>query len=169
LLRGELYGIEANFSYFNLNFDNLLDYNYVSYQYDNIADAKIKGVEFNFSKEIENLKLSANYAYTDTEDKTTGTQLSRRARHKANIEASYDWEKVSLSGVYKYQGTRFDAYSNASLSAYNTLDISIKYQLNDAWKIQLKSNNIFDKAYETAPGYITPGAEYFLQVSYSNL
>lgn len=169
LLRGELYGIDANFSYFNLNFDNLLDYNYVSYQYDNIADAKIKGVEFNFSKNIESISLSANYTYTDTEDKNTGTQLSRRARHKANIEASYDWESVSLNGAYRYQGTRFDAYSNSSLAAYNTVDIGVSYQVNDTWKIQLKANNILNKEYETAPDYITPGAEYFLQVSYSNL
>lgn len=169
LLRGDLYGVKTELSYFNLSFDNMIDYNYVTYQYDNIADAKIKGVEVNFAKNIDSLNLSANYAYTDTEDKTTGTQLSRRARHKANIEASYDWEQVNLTGAYRYHGTRYDAYSNMSLSAYNTVDIGMSYQLNDAWKLQLKANNIFDETYETAPGYTPPGAEYFLQVSYSNL
>ena len=169
LLRGDVYGVTTEVAYFNLGFDNLLDYNYVTYQYDNIADAKIKGVEFNVSQQVESLNLSANYTYTDTEDKTTGTQLSRRARHKANIGATYDWEQVSLTGIYQYQGTRFDAYSDSTLSAYNTLDISVNYQLNDAWKLQVKANNIFDADYETAPGYVTPGAEYFLQVSYSNL
>ncbi|MEI6895687.1 MAG: TonB-dependent receptor [Colwellia sp.] len=169
ILRGNVYGVTTELSYFNLSFDNLLDYNYVSSQYDNIADAEIKGVEFNISKHIKSLNLSANYSYTDTEDKTTGTQLSRRARHKANIEATYDWDKVTLTGAYQYQGTRFDAYSNSSLSAYDTLNLGVNYQLNDAWKLQLKANNIFDTDYETAPGYVTPGAEYFLQVSFSNL
>jgi vitamin B12 transporter len=169
LLRGDVYGVNTELSYFNIGFDDMLDYNSTSRQYDNIADAKIKGVEFNASKNIGNLDVSTNYTYTDTEDKTTGTQLSRRARHKANLQATYDWEQVSLTGIYQYQGTRFDEYSNSSLSAYNTLDIGINYQLNDAWKLQLKANNIFDTDYETAPGYITPGAEYFLQVSYSNL
>ncbi|ALO34093.1 hypothetical protein CMT41_04640 [Colwellia sp. MT41] len=169
LLRGDVYGVTTEVAYFNLSFDNLLDYNYVTSQFDNIADAKIKGVEFNVSQQVENLNLSANYTYTDTEDKTTGTQLSRRARHKANIGATYDWEQVSLTGIYQYQGTRFDAYSNATLSAYNTLDMSVNYQLNDDWKLQLKANNIFDADYETVPGYVTPGAEYFLQISFSNL
>ena len=169
LLRGDFYGIKSELSYFNLGFDNMLDYNYATYQYDNIADAKIKGVEANISTEINSLNLSANYAYTDTEDKTTGTQLSRRARHKANIEASYDWEQVNLTAAYKYQGTRYDANSNVSLSAYNTFDIGVSYQVNDAWKVQLKTNNIFGEEYETAPGYIPPEAEYYLQVSYSNL
>jgi len=169
LLRGDVYGVNTELSYFNIGFDNMLDYNYVSYQYDNIADAKIKGVEVNMSKEVNSLKLGANYAYTDTEDKTTGTQLSRRARHKANFEASYDWEQVNLTGAYKYQGTRYDANSNVSLSAYNTFDIGVSYQLDDAWKFQLKANNILNEQYETAPGYTPPEAEYYLQVSYSNL
>ncbi len=169
LLRTSILGAKAELSYFHLDFDNLLDYDYTTYKYANIADAKIEGVELNLSRSLADINLSANYAYTDTEDKTTGTQLSRRARHKANIQASYDWEEISLSGAYKYQGTRFDAYSNSSLSPYNTLDISANYQLSDAWKLQVKANNIFDEDYETAPGYITPGTEYYLQVSYSNL
>jgi vitamin B12 transporter len=168
LFRGNIDGITADLSYFNLAFDNLLDYNYDTYRYDNIADAKIKGVELNLTKDLENLNLSANYTYTDTEDKTTGTQLSRRARHKANIGASYNWQNLSLSGAYKYQGTRFDANSNSSLSAYNTIDLSASYQLTDSWKLQIKANNIFDEEYETAPGYVTPGAEYFFQVSYNH-
>jgi len=168
LLRSTIVGIKAEFSYFHLDFDNLLDYDYTTNSYANIADAQIKGVELTLSKSVDELDLSANYAYTDTEDKTTGTQLSRRARHKANVEASYQWGKVSLSGVYKYQGTRFDANSNSYLSAYNTLDISASYQLSEEWKLQVKANNIFDEDYETAPSYVTPGAEYFLQVSYSH-
>jgi vitamin B12 transporter len=168
LLRSTIVGVKAELSYFHLDFDNLLDYDYSTSSYANIADARIKGVELNLSKNVGDLNLSTNYAYTDTEDKTTGTQLSRRARHKANVEASYQWEKLSLSGAYKYQGTRFDAYSDASLSAYNTLDISASYQLSEAWKLQVKANNIFDEGYETAPSYVTPGAEYFLQVSYSH-
>lgn len=168
LLRTSFFGAKAELAYFNLDFDNLLDYDYTTYTYANIADAKISGVELNLSKTINDLELSANYAYTDTEDKTTGTQLSRRARHKGNIEASYFWDKVSVSGAYKYQGTRFDAYSNSSLSAYNTIDFSVNYQLADEWKLQLKANNIFDEEYQTAPGYITPGTEYFLQVSYNH-
>ncbi|TMM45972.1 TonB-dependent receptor domain-containing protein [Colwellia ponticola] len=169
LLRGDVYGVKADVSYFNIGFDNLLDYDYASAKYDNIADANISGVEVNLSKSINNLNLATNYTYTDTEDKTTGTQLSRRARHKANISASYDWQKVNFMGVYKYQGTRFDANSNGSLAAYNTVDLGVSYQLNDAWKLQVKANNIFDADYETAPGYVTPGAEYFLQVSFNNL
>jgi vitamin B12 transporter len=168
LLRSTIVGVKAELSYFHLDFDNLLDYDYTTYSFANIADAQIKGVELSLSKNLGDLNLSTNYAYTDTEDKTTGTQLSRRARHKANVEASYQWEKISLSGAYKYHGTRFDAYSNTSLSAYNTLDISASYQLSDAWKLQVKANNIFDEEYETAPTYVTPGAEYFLQVSYSH-
>jgi vitamin B12 transporter len=169
LLRTSFLGANAELSYFHLDFENLLDYDYTTYTYANIADAEITGVELNLSKNVDNLTLSANYAYTDTEDKITGTQLSRRARHKANFEASYHWEKVSLSGIYKYQGTRIDAYSDSSLSAYNTIDISANYQLTDTWKLQVKANNIFDDDYETAPGYVTPGTEYFLQVSYDYL
>ena len=169
LLRTDLFGTNAELSYFQLDFENLLDYDYTTYKFANIADAEISGVELNFTKTLESLTLSANYTYTDTEDKITGTQLSRRARHKANFEASYNWDKVSLSGVFKYQGTRFDANSDSSLSAYNTIDISTSYQLTDAWKLQVKANNIFDEAFETAPGYTTPGREYYVQVSYDYL
>lgn len=168
LIRGEMSGVNAEVSYFNLAFDNLIDYDYGINKYGNIADAAIKGVEVNVSRDIENLNLSANYTYTDTEDKTTGKQLSRRARNKGNIGASYDWGQVSLTGIYTSQGKRFDAYSNSTLPAYNTMDLSINYQVSDALSVQLKGNNIFNEDYETAPGYTTPGVEYFLQVSYSN-
>ena len=168
LLRTSFLGAKAEISYFHLNFDNLLDYDYTTFTYANIADAEISGVELNLSKRLEDLTLSANYAYTDSEDKTTGTQLSRRARHKGNIEATYSWEKVTFSAAYKYQGIRFDAYSNSSLKSYGTMNISANYLLTDKWKLQVKANNITDETYRTAPGYVTPGAEYFLQVSYSN-
>lgn len=168
LLRSTFNGVKAELSYFNINFDNLLDFDNNTFTFANIDDAQIQGVELTLSKSLGDLNLSTNYAYTDTEDKNTGTQLSRRARHKANVEASYYWEKVSLSGIYQYKGTRFDAHSNLHLSAYSTVDISTSYQLNDEWKLQVKANNIFDESYETAPGFVTPGAEYFLQVSYSH-
>lgn len=168
LLRSTVIGVKTELSYFHLDFDNMLDYDNSIYKFANVADAKIKGVELTLYKNFGDLNLSTNYAYTDTEDKTTGTELSRRAKHKANVGASYDWEKFSLSGAYKYQGTRFDAYSNSTLSSYNTIDISANYQLSESWELQVKANNLLDEEYETAPGYITPGAEYFLQVSYNN-
>ncbi|GAA6170586.1 TonB-dependent vitamin B12 receptor BtuB [Colwellia sp. KU-HH00111] len=168
LLRSTIAGVETELSYFHLDFDNLLDYDYSSYTYANIADAAIAGVELNLAKRIDDLSLSANYAYTDTEDKNTGTQLSRRARHKANVEAVYTWEKVTFSTSYKYHGIRFDAYSNSTLKSYGTVNISANYLLNEKWKLQVKANNITDETYRTAPGYIPPGAEVFLQVSYSN-
>jgi len=169
LLRANILGTKAELSYFHLDFENLLDYDYTTYTYANIADAEISGVELSLSKNVDDLNLSANYAYTDTEDKNTSTQLSRRARHKANVEASYHWGKVSLSGVYRYNGTRFDAYSDITLTAYSAIDMSMNYQLTDKWKLQVKANNIFDEKYETAPGFVTPGNEYFLQVSYNTL
>lgn len=168
LLRSTIAGVETELSYFHLDFDNLLDYDYTTYTYANIADAEIAGVELNLSKKLDGLTLSANYAYTDTEDKKTGTQLSRRARHKANVEATYTWDKASLSGAYKYHGIRFDAYSNSSLKSYGTVNISANYLLTDKWKLQIKANNITDETYRTAPSYVPPGAEYFLQVSYNH-
>ena len=168
LLRTSVVGIKTELSYFHINFENLLDFDYTTYKFANIADAEISGIELNFSKNIDDLMLSANYAYTDTEDKNTGTQLSRRARHKANIDATYHWNKFDFSAIYKFQGIRFDAFSNSSLKSYATVDLTVNYLLDDNWSLQVKANNIFDEEYETAPNYITPGAEYFLQVSYKN-
>lgn len=173
LLRADVLGTKAELSYFQLDFENLLDYDYSTSTYANIADAEISGIELSLSKDLNDLSLSANYAYTDTEDKNAtdtvaSKQLSRRARHKANFKASYNWDSVSLNAAYRYQGTRFDAYSNSSLSAYSTVDISVSYNLTDAWKLQVKANNVIDEEYETAPGYVTPGREYYLQVGYYN-
>jgi vitamin B12 transporter len=168
LVRSSLWDVHAEIAYFHMDFDDMLDYDFSTWRYGNISEAQIEGVELNLKKDIGALELSANYSYTDTEDKATGSQLSRRARHKGNVQASYSWDSLSVTGAWQYQGSRIDTYSNEDLKAYSTLDASINYQLNDNWQVQLKANNIFDEDYETAPGYVTPDRQYFLQVSYAN-
>lgn len=134
--------------------------------------SKINGVEVSGRwRPYDPLSLSASYTYTDGED-SNGTELVRRPRHIASVNAAYDF---TVSGApanvnlgVDYHGRRndlaFDAFFNTStvtLGSYTLVNLAASWEPRDGVELYARLENALDEDYEDVLSYGAPGRSLF--------
>ncbi|WP_426578437.1 TonB-dependent vitamin B12 receptor BtuB [Xenorhabdus stockiae] len=138
--------------------------------YHNIAQATIKGVEWVGNLDTGIFQHQLTLQYVDPRD-GNDQPLTRRA--KQQVKYQLDWEALNIDwGVtYQYLGQRYDTntntYKRIRMGGVSLWDINGSYPVTDRLTIHARIANLFDKNYETAYGYRTPGREYFITGSYN--
>ncbi|WP_108947229.1 TonB-dependent receptor domain-containing protein [Shewanella halifaxensis] len=166
--------IRAYISVFENSIDNLIawaptgekdDFGWDIWKPANINEARIQGVELSANFSVFSLDHQVAYTYLDAEDKQTGGELVGRSENEFNYQLSYTWQQFDLLANYHYQGKRYVGGTDY-LDATHKVDLSIGYQLDDAWSLRLKANNLFDEEIISNQNYFSPGREFFFSVSY---
>ncbi|GIU41374.1 TonB-dependent receptor [Shewanella sairae] len=166
--------IRAYISVFENSIDNLIawaptgeqdDFGWDIWKPANINEAKIQGVELSANFSLFSLDHQLAYTYLDAENKQTDEQLIGRSENEFNYQLSYTWQQFDLLANYHYQGKRYAGYSEY-FDATHQLDLGLGYQLDDAWSLRLKANNVFDEEVISAQNYFSPGREFYVSVSY---
>ena len=68
----------------------------------------------------------------------------------------------------QHVGSRFnDAANTQRLPAYSLLNLTASTALTPDWKLQVRVDNLSDKAYESVLGYATAGRTLYLGLSWS--
>ncbi|WP_234002305.1 TonB-dependent siderophore receptor [Erythrobacter sp. AP23] len=135
--------------------------------YDNTAPARAQGIEAEAGFAIaEGLRLSGVYSYVDAEDRTTGLQLARRAKHLATLFADYEAPfGLKLGADLRLVGASFDNAANTTrLDGYEVFDLRAAMPLSEAVEIYGRVENVFDSDYQSVAGYNSPGRGAFLGV-----
>lgn len=159
--------VVADITYFQNEVDNLINWADIStststnpvfsfWTPSNVNNAKMHGVETSITiTPCDTFSTRLGYTYTHAEDADTGKWLLRRARHTANLSATWDYsEKGLLVGDVAYVGKRYEDQSNSTeLKAYALVHIGTRYHLSDTVNLVADINNLLDKYYETAKGY----------------
>ncbi len=154
-------------TYFYNSFDNLIEWvEYAPWAWEpqNVAEAKTQGWEIEAGiSPIDELKLSANYTYTDTEDKQSGHELPRRPRHKFNLNLNYQpWEAVNLNLNLNYVGRRWnDADNTEKVDSYTRVDVAAYYDVCDYAQLFGRVENLLDEEYEEVLNYSSPGTSFY--------
>ncbi|MEQ4989012.1 TonB-dependent vitamin B12 receptor BtuB [Proteus vulgaris] len=137
----------------------------------NVGKALIKGAEFTGEMDTWFFHHTFNYQYIDARNKETHQRLDRRARQQLKYQLDWQVEKLDMGVTYQYIGQRTDkdygTYENVSLGGVSLWDLTASYPITSHLSIRGRIANLFDKDYETAYGYHTPGREYFLTGSYN--
>lgn len=162
-------------TWFANDFDNLLDFDPVTFVYVNIAEAKTRGLEFHASAGFgEALDLAASYTWTDTEDETTGEDLLRRARHKWGLNANYGFlgkgnANLDLLWVGKRRDTDFSTYpaSSVELGSYLLVNLAGSWDVSEHWQLFGRLENLLDEDYQQVLGYGTYGFGGYLGLKFS--
>ncbi len=165
----------AGAAWFANSFDDLLDFDPVNYVYLNIAEAESRGLEIFATMQVgENIDLAGSYTFTDTEDRTTGEELLRRARHKGGINANYKFlERGNLNLDLLYIGSRKDndfstwPASVVELDPYFLATLAGSWTFGDHFQLLGRVENLLDEEYETVWGYGTPGIGGYLGLKFS--
>ena len=134
----------------------------------NVGQARLKGATLAWDGRIGSFNLQANYNYLDARDTETGRHLARRANNYGNAAVGQQlgpWEwRVELQASDR----RFDNVTNTrKLSGYSVTNLFGAYRFAGNWSVFARVNNVFDRNYELAADFATPGANAFVGVRYS--
>jgi len=151
--------------------NNLIDSDPATYRYYNIGEAKIKGVEATASFDTGPFSHQLSYDYVDARNAQTNAILLRRAKQQVKYELDWQVEQIDWAVTYHYLGERYDTdyntYQTVKLGGVSLWDLAASYPVTSHLTVRARIANLFDKDYETAYGYATPGREYFLSGSYT--
>ncbi|EEH69170.1 TonB-dependent siderophore receptor [Acinetobacter sp. ATCC 27244] len=144
---------------------------------ENVDKANMRGAEATFGwKVLPNVNLSANYTFTDTEQKSginKGKPLNEMPKHMFNTTA--DWEindQFSSWGRVNYRSKTSDYLSRTAMAkgkpAYTMVDIGLNYKPTQNIAVAAGIYNLLDKEIDTATyNYVLDGRRYNLGVTYS--
>ncbi len=164
-------GWNWTFNAYESHIDQLiaLDSTYTPY---NIAKARIRGAELTGFASLAGFDINAQASFTDPRDHTRGATshdnwLPRRARTSGRLDVDRGFGPLRVGVTATATGHRFDNAANTlRLAGYGTVDLRVEYALNEAWSLQARAANVFDRAYETVAWYNQPGREYQLTLRY---
>lgn len=163
-------------TYFNWKIKDLITYQNDPVTYvgtmANIDEAKNEGLTLNLDTKLtKDTQLKANLTVQDPKDAKTGRRLARRAQQTANFVLQHRYsDKFSAQAEIFLSGARYDdAYETANkrLGGYGLVNLSAQYALQKELNLKVNFSNIFDKQYEIAYGYNTPGSQIFIGLEYA--
>ena len=122
---------------------------------ENIAKARIQGIELGVQTQIQAWQISANTSLLSPEDRLTGKRLIRRAKQLFAISVDRPIHEWSIGATLRGQGDAWDSSNNTTshISGFATLDLRAQWQFANNAKLQLKAVNLFDRDYTTVYGY----------------
>lgn len=163
-------------TWFDNDFRDLVDFDGESFRFVNRNSVQTSGVELQADwQPLAALSLRSQATYTDIDVKNEDTVLTGRPQWTASVVAQWriaeDWN-TALDYLYSGQQWAASRHTGASvteeLDDYRRLDWVLRWQLAQAWQLQLSVDNVLDEKYETAVGFNAPQRELRIGVTFSN-
>jgi len=161
--------IHAGITYFTVNFDNLVNYDFSESRYKNASEAKSQGIEAYLNiMPCRYFKAGIAYTHTNPEYKesVTGEWADREhfPKNKVNITACfYPSEKLTAFCRIGWTDEKtvplYDINFNQikwKEDRFTVADLAITYKISKNIEAWVKADNLFDEDY-TEGGYTMPG------------
>jgi len=152
--------LQANI--FTTTVDNLIEFEYATYAFANVAEAKMQGVELAWGVPLTGTVVSLlQGTWLDTED-PAGETLLRRPEWSASwmIQGRF-WKRLRGDLTVILVGARSDVdpvtFQRVDLDSHFTANLALGYRLRGALEILMRVQNIADERYEEVAGYPAPG------------
>ena len=162
----------ANVTLFNNHLENLIQYNFATWSTDQTAEVEITGVELSLETELSGWLVGLSGTVLNPEDKSTGNLLRRRAERSASLDGDYSGGNYGLGFTLYSQSHTFDNAANTvRFGGYTTLALRANFDLSDNWTVKVNANNLTDKEYVTASGFLgnyrSMGRELLITIAYT--
>ncbi len=115
------------------------------YRYQNISEASISGVEFEWNLDMSHgFLLSGNLAYLNTEDEDTGMELEGRPDFKGSVKLGYNYLPLGIHTNIRvnYIGERY--YASGDKDDLTLMNYYFSKKLSDNVKMFAGVDNIFN-------------------------
>ncbi len=150
--------------YFNNRVSDLI----VGYPLLNVSNATLAGTSLSYAGSAGHWNGGVNIDLLRARDDSSGKRLVRRAEQQLKTHLSYTLGAWQVGGEWQLSGDRYDDAANKQrLGGYGLLNLIADYRLEKNWALFGRVNNLFDKKYELARDFATPGASVFVGVRYS--
>jgi len=160
--------LDAGIVYFHTDYEDLIDYDFTTFTYGNIAEATTDGIEFySTAKLLGNLQLRMGYTYLDNDDQTGSTFHLRRPQHAVDAELNYAaTQKLNLNLYAGYVGEREDV-GGVKLDAYTLVNFAVRYQATQNIQLYGRIDNLLNEDYQTVAGYNTDNIAAYVGIKLS--
>ncbi len=134
--------------------------------YANLSSTRAYGLETSLTAEVrDDLTITAGHTYTESRNNATAQVLPRRPRHEGS--ASLTWrptDDLSSTLGMRAVGRNYDSATGEYLGGYALFDVRASYDVTETFTVHGRIENLFDKQYEEADSYGTPGLAAYVGV-----
>lgn len=141
-----------------------------SSQPENVAKARIRGVELSYTGRLFDTQLRSKITLQDPVSEPSGFQLQRRAKQHGSVLASRSFGPWRADAEFVASGQRFDSINElpaSRLGGYGVVNLSLARTLSPEWSAQLRWNNVTNKKYELIQGYNTFGSNVLASLTWT--
>jgi vitamin B12 transporter len=168
---GALFGLTGGATWFRNDIEDLIAANASFTTSINIGKARTEGVEaFIGWQPLEEVRLRADYSFTDAVDETTNLALIRRPNHKASLTGGWQFHSdADLSATLLYVGPWIDgsrdfAIPRLKTEGYVTVNLAARWQATERFTLFARGDNLFDETYENPVGFLGPERAFYVGV-----
>ncbi|MEI7515140.1 MAG: TonB-dependent receptor [Betaproteobacteria bacterium] len=135
--------------------------------YSNIGRTQNKGIEATLQTQWWGNRVRFSVVSQDPKSLSTGLALARRARNYGSIDVSRMVAGCELGAkVYGADQRNNSAYDSVVLAGYSLWSFYASKAIDSEWTVRARVDNAFDRQYQLAYGYNTPGAGAFVTLQY---
>ena len=147
---------------------HLIDWSPATYVYESVGRAKLQGVTLAYDGRFGLWTVHATYDWLQATNADTGLLLGHRARNTASLALTRQWGPWTAGVEGQLVGPRYDDNANTvRLGGYGLVNLTMRYAVSQTVSVEGRIDNLFNKHYELAQGYNTPGFTIFAGVRYT--
>lgn len=158
----------ARLVYFSTSTHNAIAYDR-DFNVLNIGESRNKGFEATLRAQWLGNRIRLSAVSQEPFSVSDNEPLARRARQYASADVSRTLGAYDLGMKVHASGERKDSHYNpgVNLAGYATVALYASRKIDDNWTARVRLENAFDKQYQLAYGYNTPGRGLFASLQYS--
>jgi len=136
-------------------------------KYANVGQVQNKGLEAALKTQVAGNAVSLTLVSQDPQNLSTGQRLARRARTYASLDVSRNVAGLEIGTKMVAADERKNSdYDKVMLPGYTLWSFYASKVLDAGWTLRARIDNAFDRQYELASGYNTPGVGAFVTLQY---
>ncbi len=145
---------------------------YVNSHAVNIGETKVDGVEANLRTNWRGNSIKLSAVHQNPWNVTDSKALERRANRYGSLDVSRPLGSYEVGSRLYLSGARHDTsyisypYQPVTLSGYSTWSFYASRKIDNEWTARVKLDNAFDRQYQLAYGYNTPGRGIYATLQY---
>ncbi len=150
-------GVTVDLTWFDIDFDQLIEFDLTSFTFGNVAQASSTGAEFTlrYRPDID-YSLELSHTWNRTENEATGNLLARRPKNRTTLVAQLQpTDRFAAALMAAFVSDRIDS-DGAVMDDYTKVDLHLSYA-RSMLEPFVRIENALDEDYFEVPGFVTPG------------
>jgi outer membrane cobalamin receptor len=157
---------------FALRFDDLIDFDFTTFQLVNRANVDSRGAELGlFLAATKELDLRLDVAYQDVENDETGEPLRRRPEWTGGLRAVWRpaeaWRvEGDVQSVSEQLDQQVPEPTRDTVDGFVVVGGGAAYRVGSRWTAEVRLDNLLDEEYETLIGFPGPGRTFRASIAF---